>query len=90
MLQNSYETRAWTIGKNFIKPNNVYGGKLINSESSLIADCLNANRATIEICAYVEGISNTMWMNAGDMTRIYGTSYHQLSWIRIKGSLTLA
>lgn len=90
MLQNPYQTRAWTIGNNFIKPNNIYGGKLANSESSLIADCLNANRATIEICAYVEGISSTLWMNAGDMAWIYGTSNHQLTWIRMKGSFTNA
>ena len=77
------------IEEDYFAPNNIYGGRVYNTEIEDLVYAIENGEATIEICVYVNGYSggcNMFYVN--DNCRIYSSDNINLRWMFFTSGVT--
>ena len=83
-ISNTYYVE---IGSRYFQPDASHGGTTVNLTTDVLKNALDANSATIEICASFASIQNGEWFSVDDATRLYNSAGLCPYWLRVGGSL---
>ena len=79
---------AVQIGSNYFSPNNIYGGRTVNTTTQVVKNAIENGSATIDACCICnEYGGGATPFRCDDNTRIYSSDNYVLRWLLLRGSL---